>query len=38
MPTNGRPTLATLVHQPFDRHGWLFEIQWEGYRAIAEVD
>jgi bifunctional non-homologous end joining protein LigD len=30
--------LATLVHQPFDRRGWLFEIKWDGYRAIAEVD
>src|SRR6516165_8686357 len=38
MPTNVRPMLATLVHQPFDRRGWLFEIKWDGYRAIAEVD
>jgi bifunctional non-homologous end joining protein LigD len=30
--------LAMLVHQPFDRRGWLFEIKWDGYRAIAEVD
>src|SRR5207245_1743906 len=29
--------LATLVDQPFDRPGWLFEIKWDGYRAIAEV-
>jgi hypothetical protein len=27
--------LATLVHQPFDRRGWLFEIKWDGYCAIA---
>jgi ATP-dependent DNA ligase len=26
--------LSTLFH----RHGWLFEIEWDGYRAIAEVD
>jgi ATP-dependent DNA ligase len=38
MPTNVRPMLATLVHEPFDRRGWLFEIKWDGYRAIAEVD
>ena len=38
MPTNVRPMLATLVHQPFDRRAWLFEIKWDGYRAIAEVD
>jgi hypothetical protein len=30
MPTNVRPMLATLVHQPFDRRGWLFEIKWDG--------
>jgi hypothetical protein len=38
MPINVRPMLAMLVHQPFDRRGWLFEIKWDGYRAIAEVD
>jgi bifunctional non-homologous end joining protein LigD len=38
MPTNVRPMLATLVHKPFDRRGWLFEIKWYGYREIAEVD
>jgi bifunctional non-homologous end joining protein LigD len=38
MPTNVRPMLATLVHQPFDRRGWLFEFKWDGYRTIAEVD
>ena len=30
--------LSTLVDEPFDREGWLFEIKWDGYRAIAEVD
>jgi hypothetical protein len=37
MPTNVRPMLATLVHQPFDRRGWLFEIKWDGCRAIREA-
>lgn len=32
-----RPMLATLVGQPFDRAGWIFEPKWDGYRAIAEV-
>ncbi len=32
-----RPMLATLVEKPFDRKGWLFEVKWDGYRAIAEV-
>jgi hypothetical protein len=30
MAFNVRPMLATLVHQPFDRRGWLFEIKWDG--------
>src|SRR5262249_39601511 len=38
MPTNVRPMLATPGHRPFDRAGWVFEIKWDGYRAIAEVD
>jgi bifunctional non-homologous end joining protein LigD len=38
MPTNVRPMLATLVDKPFDRAGWVYEIKWDGYRAIAEVD
>src|SRR5947208_6398708 len=29
--------LATLVDAPFDRRGWLFEVKWDGYRAVAEV-
>jgi bifunctional non-homologous end joining protein LigD len=38
MPANVRPMLATLVDKPFDRAGWIFEIEWDGYRVIAEVD
>jgi bifunctional non-homologous end joining protein LigD len=37
IPTNIKPMLATLVDEPYDRHGWLFEIKWDGYRTIAEV-
>lgn len=29
------PMLCTLVDKPFDREGWLFEIKWDGYRAIG---
>lgn len=29
--------LATLVKEPFNRSGWLYEIKWDGYRAIGEV-
>jgi bifunctional non-homologous end joining protein LigD len=30
--------LATLVDRPFDRRGWWFEVKWDGYRAIAEIE
>jgi bifunctional non-homologous end joining protein LigD len=30
--------LATLVDQPFDSDDWLFEIKWDGYRAICTID
>ncbi|HSX07708.1 MAG TPA: DNA ligase D [Candidatus Saccharimonadales bacterium] len=34
-PAHVKPMLCTLIDQPFDREGWLFEIKWDGYRAIA---
>lgn len=33
-----RPMLATLVDAPFNRADWIFEIKWDGYRAIAQLD
>ena len=27
--------LATLVDKPFDEEGWLYEVKWDGYRAVA---
>ena len=30
--------LATLIDAPFDNDEWLFEIKWDGYRAICTVD
>ncbi len=27
--------LATLVDKPVDAPGWLYEIKWDGYRAVA---
>jgi len=30
--------LATFVDKPFDRPGWFFEIKWDGFRAIAEIE
>lgn len=37
-PTDFRPMLATLVSEPFDDKDWLFEIKWDGYRAIGYVN
>ncbi len=30
--------LATLVKEAFDDEDWLYEIKWDGYRAICTVD
>src|SRR5260221_5893756 len=38
MPRSVKPMLATMVDRAFDRAGWVFEIKWDGFRAIAEVD
>jgi bifunctional non-homologous end joining protein LigD len=32
-----QPELATLIDAPFDDDEWLFEIKWDGFRALAEV-
>ena len=37
MPRNIKPMPCTLVEKPFGRPNWIFEIKWDGYRAIAEV-
>jgi bifunctional non-homologous end joining protein LigD len=30
--------LATLIDEPFDDPDWLFEIKWDGYRALCTVE
>jgi bifunctional non-homologous end joining protein LigD len=30
--------LATIIEKPFDNPDWLFEIKWDGYRAVAFID
>ena len=37
MPIAIHPMLATSVEEPFDDPEWLFEIKWDGYRAIAFI-
>jgi bifunctional non-homologous end joining protein LigD len=38
MPEKIAPMLATLVDEPFDNNDWIFEIKWDGYRAVAYCD
>ena len=38
MPTAIYPMLAESVAEPFDGPEWLFEIKWDGYRAIAFIE
>jgi DNA ligase D-like protein (predicted ligase)/DNA ligase D-like protein (predicted 3'-phosphoesterase) len=37
MPHGIQPMLATLVKAPFDHPDWIFEVKWDGYRAVAEI-
>jgi bifunctional non-homologous end joining protein LigD len=38
MPTAIHPMLAESVNDPFDGEDWLFEIKWDGYRAVAFIE
>ena len=38
MPTAIHPMLAESIENPFDDRDWLFEIKWDGYRAIAFIE
>jgi bifunctional non-homologous end joining protein LigD len=38
MPAKIRPMLATPVEEPFDNPAWLFEIKWDGYRAVGFIE
>jgi bifunctional non-homologous end joining protein LigD len=35
MPAAIHPMLATSIDKPFDDPEWLFEIKWDGYRAVS---
>jgi bifunctional non-homologous end joining protein LigD len=37
MPAEIHPMLATSIEKPFDGADWLFEIKWDGYRAVAFI-
>jgi bifunctional non-homologous end joining protein LigD len=38
IPTAIYPMLATAIEKPFDGDDWLFEIKWDGYRAVAFIE
>jgi bifunctional non-homologous end joining protein LigD len=38
LPVNLTPMLATLVDKPFDREGWMYEVKWDGYRALGFIN
>jgi bifunctional non-homologous end joining protein LigD len=38
MPRDVLPMLASLVAEPFDDPGWIFEIKWDGFRAVAHME
>jgi bifunctional non-homologous end joining protein LigD len=35
MPSQIKPMLATLVDEPFEDKQWIYEIKWDGYRAVT---
>ncbi|MBC7903075.1 MAG: DNA ligase D [Gemmatimonadaceae bacterium] len=35
MPKIFGPMLATLTDKAVDKEGWLYEVKWDGYRALA---
>lgn len=35
--TQIKPMLASLTEESFDNEDWIFEIKWDGYRAIAGI-
>ncbi|MBE9585798.1 DNA ligase D [Mucilaginibacter sp. JRF] len=37
-PVKVKPMKATLVDEPFDDPDWLYEVKWDGYRAIAVIN
>jgi len=38
MPASISPMLAESIEEPFDGPDWLFEIKWDGYRAVAFIE
>jgi len=37
MPRGLTPMFASVAGKPFDDPDWIYEVKWDGYRAVAEV-
>ncbi|WP_316822973.1 DNA ligase D [Pedobacter gandavensis] len=35
IPIGIKPMLASLVDEPFNNAGWIYEVKWDGYRALG---
>jgi len=38
IPKSIKPMKATLVDEPFDDPDWMYEVKWDGYRAVAFIN
>jgi bifunctional non-homologous end joining protein LigD len=38
IPTGVKPMKATLVDEPFDDPDWVYEVKWDGYRAVGVIN
>ena len=38
IPSAIKPMLATLINKPFDDPEWIYEVKWDGYRAISYIN
>ncbi len=38
LPAVTSPMLATAIDAPFDDPKWLFELKWDGYRALVRIE
>jgi bifunctional non-homologous end joining protein LigD len=36
-PESITPMLASLADEPFNSSDWLYELKWDGYRALAQI-
>ncbi|HYC28892.1 MAG TPA: DNA ligase D, partial [Chitinophagaceae bacterium] len=36
-PKDVQPMLATLVDKPVEDEGWVYELKWDGYRALSYI-